>query len=580
MKFGVNHKLRILLILIVILVLLFVSIFLDFSIRKYYFNKEVEVLLEKGQSLALKLAHSEFLSDYQEEILFLSEFIGTDIIVINRDKKIVVCSEGHHLDNGMYMDWEELGKIFQGESFIHHGENFGFKDSRISVAVPIYQDQHVRGALLISKSVDTYRDMVNDVRKIILMVGFGAVLLTILITPIVSYRFTKPLSQIIESAQKMVLGDFSGRVTVITKDEIGALAKCFNSLAKELEKFIGELSREKDKLISVLESMNEGVLTFDQNRNLTLISPQTNNLLGVNIDSFSLSESPEGKLILAMVYKAVKRKVLVEKEIETGNKIVSLRVNPLKDSKTGEVIGAVVVIQDISVKRKADQLRKEFLASVSHEIRTPLSIMQGYTEALLDGMATTPEDNNTYLLIIKDEIVRLRVLVDDLLDLNKMEAGNFALKKDYYDVERLLNRVKRKYSSFQNYIDISIELTIQPDIPLIYGDERRIEQALINLVENAIRHTPDGGRIIISAFCEDEKLTLQVTDNGEGIPYNELPYIWERFFKVDKARTREKAGSGLGLAIVKNIIEVHGGTVGVRSVEGKGSMFKIEFPIN
>lgn len=311
MKFGVNHKLRILLILIVLLVLLFVSIFLDSSIRKYYFNREVDSLLEKGQSLALKLGHSESLSDYKEEIRFLSEFIGADIIIINRDKKIVVCSEGHHLDNGMYMDWEELKEIFQGKSFIHH------------------------------------------------------------------------------------------------------------------------------------------------------------------------------------------------------------------------------------------------------EIRTPLSIMQGYTEALLDGMADTPEDNNTYLLIIKDEIIRLRVLVDDLLDLNKMEAGNFALKKDYYDVERLLKRVKRKYSSFQDNTDISIELTIQPDIPLIYGDERRIEQALINLVENAIRHTPDGGRIIISAFCEDAKLTLQVTDNGEGIPYNELPYIWDRFFKVDKARTREKAGSGLGLAIVKNIIEAH-----------------------
>ncbi|WP_028308546.1 sensor histidine kinase [Desulfitibacter alkalitolerans] len=580
MKFGVNHKLRILLILIVLLVLLFVSIFLDSSIRKYYFNREVDSLLEKGQSLALKLGHSESLSDYKEEIRFLSEFIGADIIIINRDKKIVVCSEGHHLDNGMYMDWEELKEIFQGKSFIHHGEYFGFRDSRISIAVPIYQDQHVMGTVLISKSVDTFTDMVDDMRKIILMVGLGAVLLTVLVTPIVSYRFTKPLSQIIEAAQKMLQGDFSGRVTIITKDEIGDLARCFNSLSKELERSVGELFREKDKLISVLESMDEGVLTFDKNRNLTLISPQTKNLLNVDTDSYSLADSPEGKLILAMVYKAVKRKMLEEREIEINNKVVSLRANLLKDSKTGEVMGAVVIIQDVSVKRKADQLRKEFLASVSHEIRTPLSIMQGYTEALLDGMADTPEDNNTYLLIIKDEIIRLRVLVDDLLDLNKMEAGNFALKKDYYDVERLLKRVKRKYSSFQDNTDISIELTIQPDIPLIYGDERRIEQALINLVENAIRHTPDGGRIIISAFCEDAKLTLQVTDNGEGIPYNELPYIWDRFFKVDKARTREKAGSGLGLAIVKNIIEAHGGTVGVRSVEGQGSMFKMEFPIN
>lgn len=580
MKFGVNHKLCILLIFIVILVLLFVSVILDSSIKKYYFNKEVESLLENGQNLALRLGNTELLNDYKDEIEFLSEFIDADILVISHERKIILCSEGHHLDKGMYLQWDELDNIFQGESFVYHGENFGFKDTRISIVTPIHQKNYVWGAVLISKSVDGYIDMAKDMRKLILIIGIGAVFLTILITPIISYRFTKPLSQIIETAKKMVRGDFSGRVTVVSNDEIGDLANCFNLLAKELEKFIGELSREKDKLISVLDSMNEGVLTFDQNRNLTLVSSQTNNLIGVNIDSFSLSESPEGKLILAMVYKAVKRKMLVEKEVELGNKIVSLRVNPLKDSKTSEVIGAVVVLQDITLKRKSDQLRKEFLASVSHEIRTPLSIIQGYTEALLDGMATTPEESNNYLLIIKDEIIRLKVLVDDLLDLNKMEAGNFALKKDYYDIERLLNRVKRKYSSIKGSTDISIELTIQPDIPLIYGDERRIEQALINLVENAIRHTPDGGRIVISAICEDERLTLQVTDNGEGIPYDELPFIWERFFKVDKARTREKAGSGLGLAIVKNIVEAHGGSVGVRSVEGKGSMFKIEFPIN
>ena len=417
------------------------------------------------------------------------------------------------------------------------------------------------------------------VRQIIINIGLVAILLVLIFTPFMFYRFTKPLSQMRELTQNMLLGDFSGRVAAITNNEVGDLAKSFNLLSEQLERTVGAIAQENDKLVSAIESINEGVLTFDKDQNLTLVNSQTRILLGNDIYKDALTDSKEGKLINALVYKSIKRKMLVEREIEINNRIISLRANPLKDSKSSETIGAVIVIQDETVKKGIDQLRKEFLASVSHEIRTPLSIMQGYTEALLDGMATNPEDQNTYLQIIKDEIVRLKVLANDLLDINKMETGNFVLKKDYYDIKRLIERVNTKYSSFIAETAISIELAVQPDLPLIYGDERRIEQALINLLENAIKHTPNDGRIIISCYCEDQKIIVQVTDNGEGIPHDEIPFIWDRFFKIDKARTREKAGSGLGLAIVKNIIEAHGGNVGVRSIEGEGSMFKIEFPV-
>ncbi|KUO48884.1 MAG: hypothetical protein APF76_09545 [Desulfitibacter sp. BRH_c19] len=579
MRFGINLKIRILLVFLVVIILLFVCIFLNSSIQKYYSNQQAESLLENGVTLATKLGVSENLNDYGNEIVFLSDYISTDIIVIDRDRKIIATTENIHLNVGMYMESEEVNEVFQGNAYIDQGEHFGFENPRISVAVPIYQGDTIRGALLLSKSEESFTTILKDFRQIILIVGFVAIVLTLIIAPIVSNRFIKPLSQIREVAQNMLLGDFSGRVSARTNDELGDLAKCFNSLSEELEKSVGALSQEKDKLVSVIESINEGVLTFDKDRNLTLVNPQTKIVLGNDIDREGITNSKEGKLIAALVYKSIKRRMLVEREIEINSRIVSLKANPLKDSKIGEIIGAVIVIQDVTVQKRINQIRKEFLASVSHEIRTPLSIMQGYTEALIDGMATNPEDQNTYLLIIKDEILRLKVLVNDLLDINKMETGNFALKKDYYDIRRLIERVNTKYSSFIAETAISLELTLQPDLPLVYGDERRIEQALINLLENAIKHTPSDGRIIISSYCEDQKIIVQVTDNGEGIPQDEIHFIWDRFFKVDKARTREKAGSGLGLAIVKNIIEAHGGVVGVRSVEGEGSMFKIEFPI-
>ena len=579
MRFGLNLKLRILLVLVVVIILLFVCIFLNSSIQKYYYNTQTESLLKNGENLAAKLGVTENLCDYGNELTFLSDYISTDIIVIDNNRKIIAITENVPRDIGTYIDWDELNQVLAGNSYSGKGEFFGLEKSRISAAIPIYQGDVIGGAVLLSKSEDTFITIFKDFSQIIGIVGLVAIMITLIITPIVSYRFTKPLSQITKAAQNMQLGDFSGRVSVITNDEVGDLAKCFNSLSEDLERSIGALSQEKDKLVSVIESMNEGVLTFDKDRNLTLVNLQTKIVLGNDIDRESITKSKEGKLIAALIYKSIKRNMLVERDIEINSRIVSLRANPLKDSKTGEIIGAVLVIQDVTAKKRIDQIRKEFLASVSHEIRTPLSIMQGYTEALLDGMASNPEDHNTYLQIIKDETVRLKVLVNDLLDINKMETGNFTLKKDYYDIRRLIERVNTKYSSFIADTAISLELTLHPDLPLVYGDERRIEQALINLLENAIKHTPNDGRIIISAYCEDQKIIVQVTDSGEGIPHDEIHFIWDRFFKVDKARTREKAGSGLGLAIVKNIIEAHGGIVGVRSVEGEGSMFKMEFPI-
>lgn len=232
----------------------------------------------------------------------------------------------------------------------------------------------------------------------------------------------------------------------------------------------------------------------------------------------------------------------------------------------------------ITALEQLDQTRREFVANVSHELRTPLSIIQGYTEALMDGMAGTEAERNNYLAEAHEEILRLRRLVSEILELRKIEAGEACIKKQEISLARLVSRVYGQFQALAEDKQIKMSLDFAPGSYIVQADPDRIKQVLINLLDNAVRATPRGGRVEVKLAEYDGKTQVSVTDTGPGIPPEEQPLIWERFYKVDKSRARTGGGTGLGLAIARQIIEAHGGTIGVSSKPGQGSNFYFTIP--
>ncbi|MDF2859513.1 MAG: histidine kinase, partial [Neobacillus sp.] len=240
--------------------------------------------------------------------------------------------------------------------------------------------------------------------------------------------------------------------------------------------------------------------------------------------------------------------------------------------------GAVAVIRDMTEERQLEKMRKDFIANVSHELRTPISMLQGYSEAIVDDIAESQEEKKEMAKVIYDESLRMGRLVNELLDLARMEAGHIQLMIEDVNLSSFLNRIVHKFQGLARENDIHLGVEIENDIPDISFDPDRIEQVLTNLIDNAIRHTPEGGSVKLTGSMDEIGVRVEVSDSGSGIPEEDLPFVFERFYKADKARTRGRTGTGLGLAIAKNIIDAHRGHISVQSKIGQGTTFSFLLP--
>ncbi|MEK3836872.1 MULTISPECIES: HAMP domain-containing sensor histidine kinase [unclassified Paenibacillus] len=424
------------------------------------------------------------------------------------------------------------------------------------------------------------------------MIGFS---LTTFFALFLFTKITQPMQQVIEAANDIRRGEYGTRLTLVTSDEIGQLATSFNHMAEELEENIRSLNNEKGHLSSVLRSMSDAVITFDIEGRIILTNPHGQTLLETWSDLAWEEEEDNGLLPKAAASSEVPPPLrpLFFSTLEGGGDqrsnvhvrqgVWSVHMAPLYSED--HLRGAVAVLRDVTEEVRLEKMRRDFVANVSHEIRTPLSMMQGYSEALLDGMASSPEESSELVQVIHDESLRMGRLVKDLLDLARMEAGHTDMLKARVDVGELLERVYRKFSVRAKERDIMLELK-KPEQELLLGaaDEDKLEQVLTNLLDNAFRHTPADRRISILAgtvVLEGRSLVeIAIRDQGAGINPEDLPFIFERFYKADKARLRgETGGTGLGLAIVKNIVESHHGSIYASSKLGEGTTFTLRLPV-
>nr|WP_211184607.1 ATP-binding protein [Paenibacillus lemnae] len=410
---------------------------------------------------------------------------------------------------------------------------------------------------------------------------FGLFLLT---------KITQPMQQLIEAANAIRKGKYDTRLNLVTSDEIGELANTFNHMAAELETTIRSLNHEKEHLSSVLRSMSDAVITFDNKGDVILANPPGRQVMetwqGLKWDTgqegggWAAEVIPEP--LTALFNKTMKdgRDQMADLHVKHG--VWEAHMAPLYSDDINR--GAVAVLRDITEQVKLEKMRTDFIANVSHEIRTPLSMMQGYSEALLDGMAASPEESRELIQVIHEESLRMGRLVKDLLDLTRMEAGHAELVLQSVDAGDLCDRVYRKFSVRAKEQDIELLLRRNhADLIIKAADEDKLEQVLTNLLDNAFRHTPSGKQIEISvdriALGASEAVQFAVSDQGAGIPPDDVPFVFDRFYKADKARVRgETVGTGIGLAIVKNIVESHKGQITVSSVEGEGTTFIFAIP--
>jgi two-component system sensor histidine kinase ResE len=434
----------------------------------------------------------------------------------------------------------------------------------------------------------TFADPVK-IKHLFIYTGIIGFLLTTFFAFFLLTKITQPLREMKDAANRIAQGDYTTRVAIRSSDEIGELANTFNQMASELHTLIRDLQHERDHLSSVLRSMTDSVISFDADGEVILTNPQGQHLLDdwSSVD-WAEDEVAERDANIAGPLRETFRDVITRgKEltvkIHVKSGVWSVVMTPL--ASTDSVRGAVAVLRDVTEEFRVDKMRKDFVANVSHEIRTPLSMVQGYSEALIDDIAATPEERRELVQVIHDESLRMGRLVKDLLDLARMEAGYLEMTFQPLDINTLMSRVFRKFAALAK--ERNIVLTKSKDDPALQleaADGDRLEQVLTNLMDNAFRHTAPGASITLDATRVEapkgDWLEIKVADEGQGIPHEDLPYIFERFYKADKARKRESSsGTGLGLAIVKNLVEAHGGKIQAVSSPGEGTTFTIKLPV-
>lgn len=388
-----------------------------------------------------------------------------------------------------------------------------------------------------------------------------------------------------EMVKSFSRGNMSPGFVINKDDELGHLNESLHQMACILENRMAKTMHEKDQMETILASMVEGVLAFDVSGRLLMMNKTAEEMIGVNfreVENRFFLEIFRNYQLSDLLQKCLSdgsRQVIEVKISNTDPEYYRIYITPIV-SKDDVSKGVIVVLRNVTEVRLLEQVRSDFVANVSHELRTPLTSIKGYVETLLDGEIENIENAQRFLSVINNETDRLNRLINDLLYLSMVETGRVELAKKWIDAREFIDRVTELLQPVAAQKSITIESEISADARQIYGSPDMLEQVMINVVENAVKYSYEGGTVrIVVEPCEQGRC-IKVIDRGIGIPSEYLARIFERFYRVDKGRTRKAGGTGLGLSIVKHIIERHRGHVHVESEEDKGTTFTIILPVN
>lgn len=504
-----------------------------------------------------------------EIISRLGEKIKRTITLIDHNGKAIVDSDfpNYYLDD--LVDYPEVQQALHGEI------------GKARRTCEITDQEMIYVALPFKFGIVRVATTANEIMYSLSSLSKAAIILTCLVSAaslgvayLVNRNITDPLEEILEATKSLQLGEFGSRVLVRSTDEIGQLGRAFNELSLTLEEMFNTIHDRENKLNAVLTSMDDGVLAVDTNLKIILANRSVAEMVNEDQDSLigkELFEVIQSYQLIEIVADAMTSMKSIVSEIKLypgSSRIMAVNISPL-EGESKSTIGVVIVLRNITELRRLENMRKEFVANVSHELRTPLTSIKGFVETILNDKSMETSLVERFLTIVNGETDRMIALINDLLDLSRIESGKEKPIFEVVNIKKVFADTIIMFGSKMEEKEITIENRLE-DL-LVMGDPKLLRQVTTNLIDNAIKYNKEGGQVWIDAVINEDIAEISVRDTGFGIPHDRLERIFERFYRVDKGRSRQMGGTGLGLSIIKHIIERHNGEIHAESELGEGT---------
>ena len=442
------------------------------------------------------------------------------------------------------------------------------------------------GIISVTTNIESRYTQVKDIGVIFVSSSLIAIVLVIIITFLISQGITKPIAEMKKQTEKIAEGNYTGEVKIYSDDEIGQLGQAINDLSFKIKEAQESTESERQRLDSVLRHMSDGVIATDRRGRIVIMNTAALDILNLKSEKVIgiplLSILPLDEKVTFRELLETQQERLIHLEEDGEDSIIQCEFSVIQ-RESGFISGLVCVLTDVTEQQKIDRERRNFVSNVSHELRTPLTSIKSYTEALVDGAWENKEIAPGFLKVIETETDRMMRMITDLLNLSRMDQNRLGLEKEFINMNELVVHIVSRFEMVlqsEPYRDknyrILTDIT-QRDL-WVELDQDKITQVLDNIINNAIKYSPDGGRIIVRLMETHTDIIVSVSDEGLGIARKDIPHLFDRFYRVDKARSRAMGGSGLGLAIAQEVIQLHGGKIWVNSIENKGSTFFVSLP--
>ena len=567
--------------------ILIVGIYASSTLKKFYLRKTAEDLAVRAHLIAREVS-ATFDKENQQSLDALCKTVGretaTRITLIHRSGEVWGDSEEDPRKMENHAGRPEVKAAFLGNRGVSTRYSDTLQQEMMYVALPLEKDGEIVGVVRTSIPVSEIDATLGSIYWKIALAGLCLIVLAAAASLYVVRRISQPIEEMKRGAQRFADGNFSRKLLVPDSEELGSLADVLNHMAGQLGEKIRMITQQRNELETILSAMREGVLAVDSDERILTFNQAAGSFLGIDLSStkgYAIQEVVRNADILRFLSRVLTGDGPIEGEIVLHgpeNKFLQLNGTLLQDI-AGNKIGALVVLNDITRLRQLENIRREFVANVSHELKTPVTSIKGYVETLQEGALDDKDNVQKFLDIVLKQSDHLNAIVDDLLSLSRIEqdaeSGEVQLTEE--NLGRILEAAVVDYELKAREREIKLMVNYGEEV-MVKANSRLLKQAIGNLLDNAIKYSEPGKAVEVEATGNTDEVVIRVSDHGNGIAPEHLPRLFERFYRVDKGRSRELGGTGLGLAIVKHITQAHGGHVTVESSLGKGSIFTLHLP--